>query len=57
MLYEKYDFDILSFDNIIGEIRNIDFKKLLIENILDNNNAVYCILKPTNKQEKIDTKN
>nr|WP_317358508.1 insulinase family protein [uncultured Tyzzerella sp.] len=56
MLYEKYDFNTLYFDELIEDIKKIDFKSLLIENILENNNAVYCILKPTNKQEKLKSK-
>ncbi len=47
MLYGKYDFDILKFDKLIEDIKHIDFKNLLIENTINNNNAIYCILKPT----------
>ncbi|WP_250277731.1 insulinase family protein [[Clostridium] colinum] len=56
MLYEKYDFEVLKFDKIIEDIKKIDFKNLLIENILNNNNAVYCILKPSNKLEQSNNK-
>lgn len=56
MIYEKYDFENLKFDNLIQQIRNINFKNLLMENIINNKNAVYCILKST-EQKKIDNKN
>lgn len=51
MLYEKYDFEVLYFDNLIEQIKKIDFKHLLIDNTINNKNAVYCILKPTNKKQ------
>ncbi|WP_317368124.1 insulinase family protein [uncultured Tyzzerella sp.] len=57
MLYGKYDFDILKFDKLIEDIKHIDFKNLLIENTINNNNAIYCILKPTDKKQNIDNKN
>ena len=50
MLYGKYDFESIKFDKIINSLENIDFKSLLIENTINNNNAVYCILKPTDKE-------
>lgn len=54
MLYEKYDFETLKFDNIIEDIKKVDFKELLLDNIINNSNAIYCILKPTDKKRKID---
>ena len=56
MIYEKYNFDTLKFDALIENIRQMDFKKLLIDNIINNKNVVYCILKPTNQQQKTKTK-
>lgn len=50
MLYGKYDFNILNFENTIKSAINIDLKKLLKENILDNEDSVYFILKAARKK-------
>lgn len=50
IIYEKYDFDCLKFDELIEELRHFDYKNLLVDNILNNNDAIFCILKPTDTQ-------
>ncbi len=52
MLYEKYDFDNIKFDNLINNLNKLDLKQLLLENLVYNNNAVFGILKPTNTINK-----
>lgn len=61
MIYNKFDFSSLNFDKILENVKKLDFKKLLKENFLENENYTYCILKATNqnkisinKQFKID---
>lgn len=54
MLYENYSFDILNFKETIENVKKLDLKKLLIENILNNQNAVYTILRPRASRKSID---
>lgn len=52
MLYNKFDFSSLSFDKILENVKRIDFKNLIKENFIENENYTYCILKATNKKIK-----
>ncbi|MFI3230795.1 MAG: insulinase family protein, partial [bacterium] len=47
LLHGKLDFTSLNFDYITNSLKSVDYKALLIKNIIYNNNAVYCILKPS----------
>ena len=50
MLYNKFDFSSLHFDNVIKNAKLLELEKLLKENILENENYTYAILKAINKK-------
>lgn len=56
MLYEKYDFDNLKFDDLIEKVRKLDIKQLLLDNLVNNTNCVYAILKPSNQKKQKNKK-
>lgn len=56
MVYDDFGFDCLKFDDIIETLQHMDYEDLLVQNILNNDNAVFCILKPTGTETKKQTK-
>lgn len=52
ILYGKFDFSYLKFEEVIDNAKNVDYINILKENLVENKNAVYCILKPKNNTEK-----